>query len=497
MLICCNLNPSEIYSSVHELIRAAYPGCEITRDESKKADTDVYIRLKNQGGNIILEGKIISDNGTEVTGSRREYTVNSISKEKDNDTRRLIRVFTYRLLAKHLQRDISPYGILTGVRPVKLIHRFLDQGCGHSEIISRLQREYLLKREKAELLWEIAANNRPFLAEPGKAEKKISIYLGIPYCPTRCCYCSFPGAAINNYEADISPFFEALLQEIDAIGDCVSDKGVLVQSIYIGGGTPTVLSETDFKRLFAALYNKSLISTDTAEITVEAGRPDTLSLAKLKVLSEAGVNRVCINPQTMNDSTLKLIGRNHDREGVMRSIEWAREAGIRQINMDLIAGLPNETIRDNEYTAEQVLKLKPDNITIHTLAVKRGSVMARVKKEPDAADQSAEVERGVEFFGSVLRQAGYLPYYLYRQKSMKANMENIGYSLAGNFCIYNIQMIEERQTIIGIGGGAASKFVSPSDWTLTSFYNPRDPEAYCQSISKLIAYKVDKLRALN
>jgi len=222
-----------------------------------------------------------------------------------------------------------------------------------------------------------------------------------------------------------------------------------------------------------------------------------LSLSKLNLLKQAGVDRVCINPQTMNDDTLRLIGRSHDSTSVDQAVGWARSAGIKHINMDLIVGLPGEHAKHWKTTAAKVLKLQPDNITVHTLAVKRGSTMAEIEGKTKIFDHVNEVEQGVKYFGQVLTEHGYSPYYLYRQKYMQASMENLGYAHTDSFCIYNIQMIEERQTIIALGGGASSKFVNTADWSLTSFHNPKDPKSYIQSLNRLIARKVDKLRALN
>ena len=199
----------------------------------------------------------------------------------------------------------------------------------------------------------------------------------------------------------------------------------------------------------------------------------------------------------MNDDTLRLIGRNHDSRSVAQAVEWARSAGIKHINMDLIVGLPGENAKHLESTAERVLNLKPDNVTVHTLAVKRGSTMAEIEGKTNNLDQVTEVEQGVNFLSQFFTQQGYSPYYLYRQKYMQASMENLGYAQGDSFCIYNIQMIEERQTIIALGGGASSKFVNAADWSLTSFHNPKDPTSYIQTLDRLIARKVDKLRALN
>ncbi|MDD2585303.1 MAG: coproporphyrinogen dehydrogenase HemZ [Syntrophomonadaceae bacterium] len=492
MLVYCDFDPVELYSSIHELVRLAYPGCAITLNPEREAEVKFKIKLGKDHSAVFLQGEVLSSSGN--VADCQKYLLSDIYAG-ENEPKRHARVFAYHLLCQHVGRDINAYGILTGVRPVKLVHKLLDAGYGSRDIKQKLEHEYCLNPKKASLLMEVAENSRTYLLNREEAARNISIYIGIPYCPTRCYYCSFPGAVLNNYEEDIPSFLKALMLEMDVIGTYLNENKITVQSIYVGGGTPTVLSEGDIEIIFNALHKK-YISGATAEITVEAGRPDTLSPAKLKLLREAGVTRVCINPQTMNDFTLKLIGRNHDAKGVVQSVEWARKAGIKKINMDLIVGLPGEHLQENTYTVEQILKLCPENITVHTLAMKRGSAMAEMENRAEINDRVEEVQKGVKLFASALSKADYKPYYLYRQKYMKANMENIGYSLEGNFCLYNIQMIEERQTIIGMGGGAASKFINVSDWKLSSFYNPKNPQSYCESVEKLINRKVDKLRAL-
>lgn len=492
MLICCNFQPEQLYDAVHELIRLAFPGSEVIRGTASHEGMAVHLIMEATEQSVVLKGAVFSPQGN--TALKEEHRFKSLEKAKESKW--LARRFTYNLLCQYLDTHISPYGILTGVRPVKLVQRFIDQGISMEKIPRILQEDYMLAEEKAELLLEVAANNRPYLLTPAEAERLVSIYIGIPFCPSKCYYCSFPGAVLKDYERDVTPFFQALKQEMKALADCLHAKGMSIESIYLGGGTPTVLSTADLEELFGLLHNR-YISGSTLEITVEAGRPDTMTLEKLKVLKEAGVSRVCVNPQTMNDPTLELIGRNHDQEGVVRAVERVRQVGIQQINMDLIVGLPGEGLREIGKTAGEILKLEPENITVHTLALKRGSVMALMEDRENINDRTAEVARGVEYFSRVFRDAGYLPYYLYRQKYMKAGMENTGYSLPGKQCLYNIQMIEERQTIIGMGGGAASKFVDSNNWTLTSSYNPKDPYSYCIAVEKLIKRKVDKLWGLN
>lgn len=493
--IVLNLQPNSLYDSIHELMRMAYPGCEIACTEGPgDINFDLSLAIEEQA--VSITAQVDTPQGR-LRRQEKCAIPQDVGRGLSNWAKQQVRAFTYDLLCELTGSNINRYGILTGMRPVKLVHRLFDQGLTPAQIEQRLLSEYRLEAEKARLLVEIASANRPYLHSADEAGQWVSVYLGIPYCPSRCYYCSFPGAVVKDYEADIVPFLEALFQEIRAISACLREQGLKVQTVYLGGGTPTVLSTYHLEQLFAELRAGGYISQHTVEITVEAGRPDTLDIPKLKVLKDNGVNRICINPQTMNDATLAVIGRHHDKEGVIKCFNWVREVGIEKINMDVIIGLPGEGLSENTNTAQQVLSLNPDNITVHTLALKRGSLMAEKENGITPQQRIRQVEAGVTLFSQLLRQAGYVPYYLYRQKYMKASMENLGYARPGAFCLYNIQMIEERQTIIGLGGGAGSKFIDLEAGRLDSFYNPKNPAAYCQSVDRLISSKVDKLRALN
>jgi oxygen-independent coproporphyrinogen-3 oxidase len=494
MLVYCDFKPEQLYTTLHELIRLAFPGCRIILGSSPQEEAPVQVKISKEKNKLFIRGAI-KDKNRETVKSEKHLLLDQ-GEVLNHESKWLLRSFTYRLLCQHTGSNINPYGLLTGVRPVKLVHRLLDEGFAPAKIEHILQTDYFLNQDKAALLLEVALNNRPFLLSREQVGKLLSVYIGIPFCPSRCYYCSFPAAVLSNYQQQVNPFLEALHYEITRIGEFLQEQDIAVQSIYIGGGTPTVLSERDLESLLDLLQER-FISPLTQEITVEAGRPDTLSPLKLKLMQEAGVNRICVNPQSMNDSTLQRIGRNHDQKGVLRSVEWVRSAGIKKLNMDLIVGLPGESIPEYLYTAEKILQLDPDNITVHTLARKRGSLMAEAEATGDIKNRVSQVQEGVELFSTRLRAAGYNPYYMYRQKYMSAAMENIGYARPADECIYNIQMMEERQTIIGLGGGAASKFIRPDDWRLSSSYQPKDPSAYAGSVEELVKRKVDKLWALN
>lgn len=493
MLITYKFTPENLYAAIHGLIRMTYPGSTLVK-AGKQADVDVsiIIRMEHKADNIKMVG-FIKEAGI-YTVHNKTYCLNNAT-EVHNAINRNVRRFAFALLSQHIGKSISAYGILTGVRPVKLAHRFIDDNEERTAINYILEKEFYLSPEKADLLSEVAFNNRPYLLSNEEARKMVGIYIGIPFCPTRCYYCSFPGVVLKDYARDISPFLDSLIREIKILSLHLKATAIKVETIYMGGGTPTILSNRDMAELLAVI-NEHLRMDTTVEITVEAGRPDTLTMGKLKILKDNNVTRICINPQTMNDKTLQAIGRKHDEKDVITAFELARQVGIKDINMDIIVGLPGESENEYKYTAKSILNLQPENVTIHTLALKKGSAMAENEGRTNISMRIKNVEDGVKFFNQTLRGANYLPYYLYRQKYMRGDMENVGFSKANDFCLYNIQMMEERQIIMGLGGGAASKFFNPLDGKLTSIYNPKDPKTYLDSIERLAEGKVDKLKGL-
>ena len=493
MILAMELQPPELYKHVHELVRLSFPEYELCREADANADISLQISRSASDRQIFLSARL--QEGSRLSQENTEFFLDP-DKPRENEISRLTRVFMYRLLCRHLGKVINPYGILTGVRPLKMLHRWLDQGDSVEKILERLEEDYCMQPDVARRLGQIACNNRPYLQSPQQAKHKISMYIGIPFCSSRCYYCSFPGAILTDYCAQMKPFLHALHQEIEVIGECINELGLETENIYWGGGTPSLLAEDDLEGMFD-LLGQYHITTTAREITVEAGRPDTLSTSKLELFKALGVNRICINPQTMQDETLQLIGRRHSRADIINSVQRVRDAGIPNLNMDLIIGLPGEVMAEYKNTLAQILELGPENITVHTLAVKKGSLLAASQGKSGMNDQVGEVQTGLHYIGQTLQEKGYQPYYLYRQKYMKANVENVGYALPGCYCNYNIQIMEERQTIIGLGGGAGSKFVNPSDWSLVNLHSPKDPLSYTLHLSDLLARKVDKLRALN
>lgn len=477
------LNVTKGYDGgLHEIIRLFFPHSQVTYEV---VDTDLQVNI------IVGEGPEYLDLTGELYGMLTAGEHGRIATGDPSEIKREVRCFTYRLLSHATSAVPSPYGILTGVRPTKLVHRYLDRGCSRHTINKELEEKYLVSPEKAQLLTDVALRNRPYLLNQEEARRCLGVYVGIPYCPSRCHYCSFPGYPLQ-HRPGLSEFFQGLIYELSRVGQALKELNLVVDNLYVGGGTPTVLDAAQWDTLLDTL-NGCIPGAETIEFTVEAGRPDTLKPEILNQLVNGGVNRICVNPQTMNDETLVRIGRQHNAQLIRDAFALVRQAGFKHINMDLIVGLPGEGRAEHEESLREVLRLGPESITVHHLSRKRGSIwqMQDVTINQDPTSQAAGNTR------EMMARAGYLPYYLYRQKYMRGNQENTGYALPGSFSKYNIRVIEERQTIIGLGGGAASKFVDPLDWKLTTLYHPKDPATYINKVEELINAQVDKLRALS
>lgn len=375
------------------------------------------------------------------------------------------------------------WGSLTGVRPAKLVRGFLESGMTRGEAAEHLRTQYGVSSARTALTMRAAATALS-VAETTQ-DTDISLYVGIPFCPSRCYYCSFVSSTTAQSQHLIEPYLETLLQEIEQTAALVREAGRPVQSIYIGGGTPTTLSEAQLQRLLAALAQHFDLST-LREYTVEAGRPDTITPAKLRVLKEAGVGRVSINPQSMADAVLERIGRKHTADDVRRAYAAAREIGFAAINMDLIAGLAGDTVETFTQTLQALLDLAPENITIHTLAIKRG---ADLSDKAAVAQLRNVVGEMLSHAAQMLGHAQYGPYYLYRQKFSAGGFENVGWCQPGTECFYNIVMMEELHTILALGAGGVSKRVDRHTGWIARRNNPKYPLEYIQAAPTLLEGK--------
>lgn len=389
------------------------------------------------------------------------------------------------------------WGILTGVRPTKLVHYMLDQGV--SDPVAELTTTYRLTPEKANLVTEVARFQRPFLMQDPRA---ISLYIGIPFCPTICSFCSFSIYPINEHRGELPTFFDALHREMEIIGNAIQELGLRVETIYFGGGTPTSMNDQDFAAMIKQAERTLLKGQSPKEYTVEGGRPETFTRHKLDTMAAAGVSRVSVNPQTTVQSTLMHLGRIHTSEKFYRAYDLVRSHSHPFIvNCDTIIGLPGEGRAEVEHTLNDMKRLDPENLTVHTLAIKRGSRLHRTEgAAAEALTRLApdEAEELVRYAAQTARSLGQHPYYLYRQKYMVGSMENVGYAKPGTESLYNIQMMEERQTVIGLGAGATSKWYKPlgenRGWLMQAKDNPNEPHAYSERAEVNAWERVRQLR---
>lgn len=407
------------------------------------------------------------------------------NKENFEQKNQILRQIYHTLSAMTGERPA--WGILTGIRPVKLCGEFYEMLGSEDAVLNKLTDAYYLSDANAHLLMELYKHQQQFC---GKAlPHSAGVYIGIPFCPTRCVYCSFASNQVP--DSEIAAYLTALLQEIAYTGKRMQACGITAESIYIGGGTPTTLTAAQLQTLMDAV-KASFDLTGLREFTVEAGRPDTITEEKLAVLKRAGVDRISINPQSMKAETLDKIGRNHSPQDIRNAFQMAKAQGFDNINADLIAGLPDESVEDFVQSLQEMMALAPTNITIHCLAVKRASRLVEMDKEfhykqaECVAAQLAESRR-------MLREAGYLPYYLYRQKHMAGAFENTGYCKTGKDCIYNVRIMEEHQTIIALGAGGITKVYYPQENRLERVPNVTNYQEYIKRIDEMLDRKEKNL----
>lgn len=412
-------------------------------------------------------------------GTRRVSRPFTILQDVRGEWVRCAKLAVLDVLRQTVRRSlVMPWGILTGVRPGKLAHKLLDSGLSCDELPQYLERHYLLPHGQAQLLTEICLRQRQLLPA---AEKQVGIYIGIPFCPTRCSYCSFPSGIVPLEEELQQKFLNFIEQDMLTVVQLLSMYSLNVTAVYIGGGTPTSLSETAFARLIA-LTARHLLLPGVREFTVEAGRPDCFSAEKLKVMEACGVNRISVNPQTLHDKTLKAIGRSHTVQDFYRSYDLVRHSGIKTVNTDLIIGLPGETADDVRASLDGIRALAPDNLTVHTLTLKKSApIFGAQFSSLTAEDAEALVAYGSETAAAM----GMLPYYLYRQHYMLGNLANIGYAASGSASLYNIQMMEERHVVLGIGPASATKVPQADGHHLKKLNMPKDIGTYTGNLPQL------------
>ena len=471
MEIKIKLNNMKYRYDVYQMFNIYFP-----LDEIKFLDDGDYIVN-------ILDGKIEFKYG-------EYYNESKILENIKEDIKKL--VFSS---LKELTKEEYPWGILVGIRPSKIALKYLEEGKTEEEIIKIFEIKHLASKKKAKLCIEIAKTEEKFV---NKESNSIAIYIGMAFCPTRCFYCSFAANPIVGNKKLVNPYLQALIKEISAMKKYVNDRKLNIESVYFGGGTPTAVNNEEFEAVMKEVYEAFVKDKNLKEFTVECGRPDSITSEKLQTMKTYDVTRISINPQTMNDDTLKMIGRGHTSAQVIEKFNLARSMGFNDINMDMIIGLPGEGIKEVLHTKNEILKLKPDSLTVHGLSLKRASILYEnfILKKGIQVKKQEELAQMYEESRILAQELGLHPYYMYRQKNMVGNMENLGYSRKGAECIYNIEMIEDKQTIIALGADAVSKVVFIKENRVERFANIKDIKEYCNRIDEMIEGKINLLDSL-
>ena len=396
---------------------------------------------------------------------------------------------TYDLLSEHT-KQVLPWGTLTGIRPTKQVLERLEIGESQDCIRKFMKSEYFCSDEKIDLSLAVAKREHEILSSM-EYQEGYSVYVGIPFCPSTCNYCSFTSYPLGRYENMVEPYLQALKKEIEYASKCLDKK---LSTIYIGGGTPTTLSAKQLDDLLDTLH-RNFGRKDLLELTVEAGRPDSITREKLEVLKNWNVDRISINPQSMRQKTLDLIGRHHTAEHITEAFYMAREVGHQNINMDIILGLSGESPEDVLYTLDKIKQMNPDSLTVHTLSIKRAARLNTNSSEyidKQATNVEQMLRESVEF----AKENDYKPYYLYRQKNMTENLENVGYAHYGKEGIYNILIMEEKQTILALGAGGSSKFVFHNQNRIERVENVKSVMDYVERVDEMIQRKRDFLASV-
>lgn len=457
---------------LENLTRLFFPNEKITviRDFSEPQPPYIYTEVSDK---IIISVNIGSFNKSET----------AVKKLTDDDNELVSAQLLYKLLCDFTGLT-QPWGILTGVRPVKLLRRLAEES-SEEQAVKKFEKDFFVSNEKIALSRETEHNERKIL-ELSKPES-FSLYVGIPFCPSRCSYCSFVMASIERAEKLIEPYTKLLCEEIKRTAEIANKLGLRLETVYFGGGTPTTLSAEQLDTVLRTV-NKSFDMSTCREFTVEAGRPDTIDIAKLFALKENKVDRISINPQTVNDEVLKTIGRKHTAQQFFDAFELARKCGFDNINTDLIAGLPTDTPESFKNSLDSIVRLNAECITVHTLCMKRAS---RLTTEGVTLDlqQARDAREMLAYTQNILGQNEYIPYYMYRQSRMVGNLENVGWSKRGFESLYNVYVMDETHTILACGSGGVTKLKHNNPDYLERIFNFKYPYEYIDRFDELIQRK--------
>lgn len=457
---------------LENLTRLFFPNEKITviRDFSEPQPPYIYTEVSDK---ITISVNIGSFNKSET----------AVKKLTDDDNELVSAQLLYKLLCDFTGLT-QPWGILTGVRPVKLLRRLAEES-SEEQAVKKFEKDFFVSNEKIALSRETEHNERKIL-ELSKPES-FSLYVGIPFCPSRCSYCSFVMASIERAEKLIEPYTKLLCEEIKLTAEIANKLGLRLETVYFGGGTPTTLSAEQLDTVLKTV-NKSFDMSTCREFTVEAGRPDTIDIAKLFALKENKVDRISINPQTVNDEVLKTIGRKHTAQQFFDAFELARKCGFDNINTDLIAGLPTDTPESFKNSLDSIVRLNAECITVHTLCMKRAS---RLTTEGVTLDlqQARDAREMLAYTQNILGQNEYIPYYMYRQSRMVGNLENVGWSKKGFESLYNVYVMDETHTILACGSGGVTKLKRNNPDYLERIFNFKYPYEYIDRFDELIQRK--------
>ncbi len=464
-------NHSEEYAA-REMISAHIPKIKI----------EVSNIIPKSGDYIISEVVRQKDIYTYTATLSLDSKIYSFSVNSDCENKIYVKK-TINEVFKEALGTVLPWGLITGIRPSKMVRELLGMGRTKSEIKSHFDTYFECSPDKSNLAIEVANNEKKLIDTI--LPNSISLYIGIPFCPTRCLYCSFTSQSIKFSGALTEEYMDALCKEMHAVAEIIRNNMLKIDTVYIGGGTPTSLNESQLERLLNTMEECFDLSS-IREFTLEAGRPDTINDDKLRIIRNHGISRISINPQTMNQKTLDIIGRRHTPEDIIRTYDMAVKHGFSHINADLIAGLPEETEYDFEHTLREMEKLNPQSITVHTMSIKRGSYLDE-KYSMYTPTASKTVNNMLAQAHECMMNLNKLPYYMYRQKNMLGNLENVGYCDKGHECLYNIYIMEEVQTIYALGAGSSTKIIDGSK--IDRIFNVKEVSEYINRIDEMIARK--------
>lgn len=484
-MIYLNQNTDLYNNDIRAMLQAFFDNEKIvTEKEGTRLSLTVNFVTQRDVETGVPEGGYVTYTLEDEDGRRESRTI-VVDFLNKKIARNPLKAGLYRLLSEYTGKEL-PWGSMTGVRPTKVATELMEHG-NTEEYIRRVYTEtYLTIPQKADICIEVASAEQEIFRD-FSFEEEYCIYVGIPFCPTRCLYCSFTSYPIKEYEDRVEDYLEALFLEMDFIAAAPAYADKRLVAIYIGGGTPSALSEGQMERLLVKIRN-TFDFRYVKEFCVECGRPDSITEEKLTVIKKSGVTRISINPQTMSDQTLKLIGRNHNVWQVKNAFALARGIGFDNINMDMITGLPGEDIGDVLHTLSEIKALKPDSLTVHSLAIKRAANL-NIEMEHYKSLIKGSTNEMLMAVDSCAREIGLLPYYLYRQKNIPGKLENIGYAGKGKECIYNILIMEEKMDIIALGAGASSKFVFHKENRIERVENVKNVDEYIKRIYEMIERK--------